>query len=123
MSRWVRYETPIMVCVAVDDEGERVINVVVGEDAEDIRLARNPEGQPLVYDEHMELLDPNDPTAQCAVREAEDRQWPDAVEWEGGPDALRFPGLYDPVELDEDEDDDEDLDPLHLDDTRAAQTS
>jgi hypothetical protein len=86
--RWVRYEAPVMVCVAIDDYGaERVVNVVIGEELEDIRLARNAEGQPLIYDEHMELLDPNDHTAQRAAREAEDRGWPDPDEWEGGPDA------------------------------------
>jgi hypothetical protein len=121
--RWVRYEAPVMVCVAIDDDGaERVVNVVIGEELEDIRLARNAEGQPLIYDEHMELLDPNDHTAQRAAREAEDREWPDPDEWEGGPDALRFPGLYDPVEL-EDDDEDEDLDPLDLDEAQAAQAS
>jgi tetratricopeptide (TPR) repeat protein len=48
----------------------------------------------------MEPLEPNDPTAQRAASEAEDREWPDADTGEGDPDALRFPGLYDPVDLD-----------------------
>jgi len=124
MRRWVRYEAPVMVCVAIDDYGaERVVNVVISEEPEDIRLARNAEGQPLIYDEHMELLDPADATAQRAVREAEDREWPEPDEWESGPDALRFPGLYDPVELAEEDDEDEDLDPLDLDDRLAAEAT
>jgi hypothetical protein len=111
-----------MVCVALDDDGnDRVVNVVVGEEAEDIRLAHDADGQPLVYDEGMERLDPDDPTAQRAEREAEDRQWPEADTWEGGPDALRFPGLYDSVEIDEDDEDD--LEPLYLDDSQAAQAT
>lgn len=118
MHRWVRYEAPVMVCVAIDDDGgHRVVNVVIGEEAEEIRLARGPGGQPLVYDEHMELLDPSDPTAQHAVREA---QWPDAETWENGPDALRFPGLYNLVEPMEDEDD---LGSPGLDSSQAARTS
>ncbi len=121
MHRWVRYEAPVMVCVAIDDDGgHRVVNVVIGEEAEDIRLARDAGGQPLVYDEHMELLDPGDPAAQHAAREAEDRQWPDAETWGNGPDALRFPGLYDPVESVEDEDD---LESPGLDSSQAARTS
>ncbi|MFI5898365.1 hypothetical protein ACIA5D_50660 [Actinoplanes sp. NPDC051513] len=54
----------------------------------------------------------DDPTGQRAAREAEDRQWPDADTWDTGPDALRFPGLYDPAEAHDDEDDD--LEPLHI---------
>lgn len=122
MHRWVRYEAPVMVCVAIDDDGaEWVVNVVVGEETEDIRLARGHHGQPLVYDEHMELLDPTDSTARAALREAEDRQWPEPGEWAGGPDALRNSGLYDPVEEHDDEDDSDDVDPLDLDDAEHAQ--
>jgi hypothetical protein len=51
---------------------------------------------------------------------AEDRRWPDAETWEDGPDALRFPGLYDLVEPAEDDDD---LDPLGLGSSQAARTS
>src|SRR5262245_27853030 len=81
-----------MVRVALDDDGnDRVVNVLVGEEAEDIRLTHNVDGQPLVCDEHMDRLDPDNPTAQRAAHEAGDRQWPDADTWEGGPDALRFP--------------------------------
>lgn len=118
--RWVRYEAPVMVCVAIDDDGERVVNVVVGEDAEDIRLTLSHDRRPLVYDEHMELLDPADAAVEAALREAEDRDWPEPDTWERGPDALRYPGLYDPVEDDE-EDDGEDLEPLDLDQAEPAQ--
>jgi hypothetical protein len=101
--RWIRYEAPIMVCVAIDAQGERVVNVVLAEDAEDIRLARSHDGQPLVYDERMELLNPNDATAQAALREAEDRDWPGPAEWDGGPDPLRYPGLYEAVDEEDDD--------------------
>ncbi len=119
MLRWVRYEAPVMVCVALDADGsDRVVNVVVAVEAEDVRLARDADGQPLVYDEHMERLDPDEPTARRAAAEADDRQWPDADTWEHGPDALRFPGLYDPVEPDDDEDND--LEPLDLNSSPAT---
>jgi hypothetical protein len=120
MHRWVRYEAPVMVCVATGDDGERVAGVVIGEEPGDIRLARSHDGHPLVYDEHMELLDPGDATAQAAAREAEDRDWPEPGEWESGPDALRHPGLYDPAEP-EDEDDSGDFEPLDLNDAGRAQ--
>ncbi len=70
----------------------------------------------------MELLGPSDPTVQRAAREADDRKWPDAETWEDGPDALRFPGLYGPVEPVKDDEDD-DIEPLDLDDSQAARTS
>jgi hypothetical protein len=118
MHRWVRYEAPVMVCVAIDDDGsDRVINVVIGEELEDLHAALGAHGQALVYDEHMELLDPADLTGSRAVRVAEDRNWPKPEDWEGGPDPLRYPGLYDPV----DEEDDEDLEPLDLDEPPAIQ--
>jgi len=56
MYRWVRYEAPVMVCVAVGNDGEQVTVVVIGEEPGDIRLACSHDGHPLVYDEHMELL-------------------------------------------------------------------
>lgn len=48
------------------------------------------------------------PADQRAITIAEHRQWPDQPDWEHGPDALRFPGLYD---IDDDGNDDLD-DPL-----------
>jgi len=115
MPRWVRYEAPVMVCVAVDEHGEhRVVNVVVGEEHQDLRLIRDDEGTPLVYDEQMERLPGDDPTLIAAVSEAEDREWPHPTEWESGPDALRYPGLYDPVDAVDEDHDDDDLEPLDL---------
>jgi hypothetical protein len=101
------------VCVAVDDVGDdRVVNVAIGEEAEDIRLARDAEGQPLVNDEHMELLDPGDP--QHSERHARPSTASGPTRHLGRrPDALRSAGLYDPVEPEED-DEDEDLEPLEL---------
>lgn len=123
MHRWVRYVAPVMVCVDLDEAGdERVVNVVIGEEPEDLRPVGNTEGQPLVYDEYMQLLGPGEASAQRALREAERRQWPEPDTWEAGPDALRFPGLYDPIEFDEDSED-EDLDPLELKDGHASQLS
>lgn len=122
MYRWVRYEAPVMVCVAIDDEETRVVNVVIGQEPEDIQLARSLDRRPLVYDEHMELLDTDDPTAAEALSEAEDRQWPPEREWESGPDALRFPGLYDPVETTDEYDENEDnISPVdHLDSAKTS---
>ena len=123
MHRWVRYHAPVMVCVDIDDDaGQRVISVVIADEADDGRLARDDGGRPLVYDEHMRLLDPADAASSRAVAEAEDRDWPDPDEWDAGPDALRVPGLYDPVDVDvDDEDVDDDLDPLDLDGRHPAQ--
>jgi hypothetical protein len=53
---------------------------------------------------------------QCPVRGIQHGQWPDAETWEDGPDALRFPGPYDPVEPAEEDDHPE---PLNLDSSRA----
>lgn len=115
MHRWVRYEAPIMVCVALDDAGDRVVTVVVGEETEDLVLAHDARGQTLVYDELMNLLETGDSTAARALGEAEDRQWPDPQDWEGGPDALRLPGLYDLIDAEHYADEEDDLDPFDLD--------
>jgi len=123
MYRWVRYEAPVMVCVAIDDDEARVVNVVIGQEPQDIQLARSFDRRPLVYDESMELLDADDPTAAEALSEAEDRQWTPEPEWESGPDPLRFPGLYDPVEtMDEyGENETDNIGPVdHLDSAQAS---
>jgi hypothetical protein len=36
-----------------------------------------------------------------AITIAEHRDWPDRPDWEEGPDALRYPGLYDADETDQ----------------------
>jgi hypothetical protein len=109
MRRWVRYEAPVMVCVDLDDNGYGdVVAVVIGDDHEDITLARDHSGHFLVYDETMERVDTDEPAECRALTIAEYREWPARLTWEEGPDALRYPGLYDPVaEEDEDEDDNE----------------
>jgi hypothetical protein len=56
----------------------------------------------------------DDPTLIAAVSEAEDREWPHPTDWESGPDALRYPGLYDPVNVVDEDHDDDDLEPLDL---------
>lgn len=115
MRRWVRYEAPVMVCVELDPDDPSsgtVVNVVLGEEEQDITLARDHRGTALVYDENMQR--PQDPTPvdRHAITIAEHRQWPDQPDWEHGPDALRYPGLYDIDEptddqLDDDQHDDE----------------
>jgi hypothetical protein len=94
MRRWVRYEAPIMVCVEFDDDSHNgnVVNVVLATDHEDIALARDYRGQCLVYDKTMKRIEDNDPRP---VTIADHREWPQPDDWEQGPDALRFPGLYD----------------------------
>ena len=48
--------------------------------------------------------------------------WPDRLDWDEGPDALRYPGLHDPPDPPSRETDDEDdLEPLDLDDEDAVQ--
>jgi hypothetical protein len=46
MRRWVRYEAPIMVCVEIDEAGYdgEVVNVVLGNEHDDIALARDHRG-------------------------------------------------------------------------------
>ncbi|QNE17360.1 hypothetical protein F1D05_04785 [Kribbella qitaiheensis] len=113
MYRWVRYEAPVMVCVTTDEHGEHhVVNVIVGDEHLDLRLARDDQGTPLVYDEQMERLTDQDSILMAAVSEAEDRQWPQPTDWESGPDALRYPGLYDPIENDDQDNLDVDLEPV-----------
>ncbi|TMR19406.1 hypothetical protein ETD86_19750 [Nonomuraea turkmeniaca] len=122
MHRWVRYEAPIMVRVDIDDHTEHtaVDKVVVCIDPDDIHLARDYRGQSLVYDENMEPVHSDtDHPARTALHVAEDRAgWPaaDSLDWEDGPDPLRFPDLYDDEDAQDDEDD---LEPLDLTDEPA----
>lgn len=50
----------MMVCIEISDTEEhgQVAQVVVGTEADDLQLARDHEGQCLVYDEHMEWGQP-----------------------------------------------------------------
>jgi hypothetical protein len=122
MRRWVRYEAPIMVCVDLDDAGSgKVVTVVIGDEAEDISLARDDRGHFLVYDEAMQRVPADDQTEGTAVKLAEYREWPDRLDWDEGPDALRYPGLYDPPDPSRETDDEYDLEPLDLDDADAVQ--
>lgn len=115
MRRWLRYEAPIMVCVDLDDDGRtgEVVNVALSDDNNDLRIARDHRGHFLIYDEAMQPAGADEPAAARAVTIAEHREWPDRLDWDEGPDALRYPGLYDSVEADDDERD-EDLEPLDL---------
>jgi hypothetical protein len=115
MRRWVRYEAPIMVCVDLDDNGHGdVVAVVIGDDHEDITLARDHSGHFLLYDETMERVDTDEPAECRALTIAEHREWPARLTWEEGPDALRYPGLYDPVAEDDADEDDNEFDLLDL---------
>lgn len=119
MRRWVRYEAPVMVCVDIDEAGGDgdIINVVLGNDTDDIHLSRDHRGGFLVYDNDMERIEDGDDEG-TAVSIAERRgEWPDRLQWEEGPDALRFPGLYDIDDDTADDDEDEDLEPFDLDET------
>ena len=116
-----------MVRVEVDDDTEHteVDKVVVCIDPDDVHLARDHRGQFLVYDEQMEPVHGDtDLAANHAIHIAEDRAgWPatDDLNWEEGPDPLRFPDLYDDPEPDEDDDED-DLEPLDLTDAVVRTT-
>jgi hypothetical protein len=90
-----------MVLVDVDEQDEHteVHTVVLADDPDDIHLARDDRGHILVYDQHMERVD--DDPAQAAIRAAEHRDdWPDCDDWEQGPDALRYPFLYETADGD-----------------------
>ncbi len=71
-----------------------MIVVVIADDHDDIVLARDHKGHVLLYDETMNRID-NAEIADRAITIAEYREWPERVDWEEGPDALRYPGLYD----------------------------
>ncbi|KAB1928477.1 hypothetical protein F8271_29085 [Micromonospora sp. ALFpr18c] len=109
-----------MVCVEIDDDTEHteINKVVLCIDPDDVQLARDHRGQFLVYDERMEPVHGDtDPATNHAIHVAEDRAgWPDAdsLDWEEGPDPLRFPDLYSRVEPENDRDEDDDLEPLDL---------
>jgi hypothetical protein len=111
MRRWIRYEAPVMVCVELDDDGHTgtVVNVVLGDEQQDVELARDHLGRFLVYDETMQPVQADDSTAALAITISEHRDWPERPDWEEGPDALRYPGLYD---IDEPNDEDDMLESL-----------
>ena len=117
MRRWVRYEAPIMVCVDFDDDGYtgKVVTVALGDDPDDVRLARDHRGHFLVYDDTMEPVSSDEQQANRAITIAEYREWPERLDWEEGPDVLRYPDLYGPAEAADDQDEDNDLEPLDLD--------
>lgn len=111
--RWIRFELPVMVCVDIDDhiEHEQVTTVVLGVEHDDITLARDTDGNYLIYDADAHRVSYDDPDARTAVSLAADRSaWPAREAWEEGPDALRDPWLYD--EGDTDDEPDDDLEPL-----------
>jgi hypothetical protein len=66
----------------------------------------------------MERAQHDERTDQRAIAIAEYREWPDRPDWEEGPDALRYPGLYDTDEPDPDDGDDPEL--IDLDENSAA---
>jgi len=103
-----------MVCVELDDTGHgQVVNVVLGHEHDDITLARDHRGRFLIYDDVMQPLQTDGQAEDRAIKIAEYREWPDQFDWEEGPDALRYPGLYDVIEPDDVENQD-DLEPLDL---------
>jgi len=114
MRRWGRYDAPIMVCVELDEAGQngKVVNVVLGDEHDDVALARDHRGHFLVYDDAMQRIRTDEGTEGRAINIAEYREWPDRHDWGEGPDALRYPGLYDAIEPDHDTEYDHDLDTL-----------
>lgn len=64
----------------------------LGDEADDINLARDHQGHFLVYDETMERVQTNENAENRAITIAEYREWPDRLDWEQGPDALCYPG-------------------------------
>ena len=128
--RWVRYETPVMVCVDINDDTEQaeITNVVLITSEQDILLARDHRGHFLVYDERGEPLNHDvagggDQAAAQAIRTAEDRDaWPGNEDWDEGPDPVRYPEFYADADADADQEgehQESDLEPLDLNE-RAA---
>jgi hypothetical protein len=105
-----------MVCVELGEDtpdGGRVVSVVLGTEPQDISLARDFRGHVLAYDDHMQHAQDAVEHDNRAITIAEHREWPDRPDWEEGPDALRYPGLYDTDDPADDLDEDN-LDPLDL---------
>lgn len=124
--RWVRFELPVMVCVDIEDhiEHEQVTTVVLGVEHEAITLARDTDGNYLIYDADANRVSYDDPAARAALSLATDRSaWPARDTWEEGPDALDDPWLYDEGDTEEEDDDpaDDDLEPLDDDSTPDRQ--
>ncbi len=122
--RWVRFELPVMVCVDIDDniEHEQVTTVVLGVEHDDISLARDSDGNYLIYDADANRVSHDDPDARAALSLAADRTaWPARDDWEEGPDALRDPWLYDEGDTDDEDDPADDLEPLDDDTTPDRQ--
>lgn len=118
--RWIRFDLPVMVCVDIDDqiEHEQVTSVVLGIEHADITLARDTDGNYLIYDADANPVSCDDPAARTALSLATDRTaWPARADWEEGPDALRDPWLYDEGDL-ADDDESDDLEPLNDDSVR-----
>ncbi|MDG4766088.1 hypothetical protein O7632_18550 [Solwaraspora sp. WMMD406] len=67
----------------------------------------------------MERVSVDERAATRAVTIAEYREWPDRLDWDEGPDVLRYPDLHDPPG-DETDDEDDDLEPLQLHDHDTA---
>ena len=96
MRRWVRYEAPVMVCVEIDETGGGVVNVVLGNEHDDIALARDHRGHFLVYDENMDRVETDEPTEGRALTIAEHREWPAQLDWEEGPTRCATPSSTNP---------------------------
>lgn len=111
-----------MVCVEIDEAGYdgNVVNVVLGNEHDDIALARDHRGHFLVYDDAMQRIETGDQTEGRAITIAEHRDWPTQLDWEEGPDALRYPFLYEPVDP-ADAEDENDLEPLDIQERDPAQ--
>jgi len=106
---WVRYEMPVMVLVELseDQEVEEIRKVVIADDREEIQLARDHRGHFIVYSRELyregEGPAGNEPDQLAtdswpgmrAITVTEHQEWPGQLEWEHGPDPLRWPGLYD----------------------------
>ena|GEM_PF-4387081 len=86
----------IMVCVDLDNaySDDSVINVVIADDHDEIVLARDRRGHVLLCDGTMNRIEDAE-VVDRAVTIAQYREWSERVDWEEGPDALRYPGLYD----------------------------
>jgi hypothetical protein len=93
MRRWGRYDAPIMVCVELDEAGQngKVVNVVLGDEHDDVALARDHRGHFLVYDDAMQRIRTDEGTEGGAINIAEYREWPDRHDWEEGPGRPALP--------------------------------
>jgi hypothetical protein len=59
----------------------KVVTVALGDEHDDLRLARDYRGHLLVFNEAMESVSSDEQQANRAITIAEYREWPERLDW------------------------------------------